>query len=70
MTKFIIAPHGWAYLVIVIDWYTKEIVGYDISLRSKTQEWLNALNMALNKKFKDGVRGKDLKIINRVQGIL
>ena len=64
MTRFIIAPHGWAYLVIVIDWYTKEIVGYNISLRSKTQEWLKALNMALNKKFKYGVRGKGLKIIS------
>jgi len=27
MTKFLVAGLGWVYLVIVIDWYTKKIVG-------------------------------------------
>ncbi|MCC6933397.1 MAG: IS3 family transposase [Deltaproteobacteria bacterium] len=34
MTKFL-AGCSWFYLVIVIDWYTKKIVGWDLALRSK-----------------------------------
>ena len=64
MTKFMIEGLGWAYLVIVLDWFTKEIVGFDISLRSKTENWLKALEMGLNKKFEAGV------VLNRLQGHL
>jgi len=42
---------GCAYLVIVLDW-----LGFDISLRSTTKDWLKALEIGLNKKFKAGVR--------------
>ena len=28
ITKFIIEGLGWAYLVIVLDWFTKEVVGF------------------------------------------
>ena len=34
MTKFLISSVGWVYLVIVLDWFSKRIVGWDISLRS------------------------------------
>ena len=64
MTKFMIEGLGWAYLVIVLDWFTKEIVGFDISLRSKSEDWLKALEMGLNKKFPAGVREKGLKLIS------
>jgi transposase InsO family protein len=64
MTKFMIEGLGWAYLVIVLDWFTKEIVGFDISLRSKTENWLKALEMGLNKKFEAGV------VLNQLQGRL
>ena len=47
MTKFLVESVGWVYLVIVLDWYTKKIVGYDISLRSRRQEWEAALDRAL-----------------------
>jgi hypothetical protein len=30
MTKFLISSIGWIYLVIVLDWYTKKIVGWNI----------------------------------------
>lgn len=36
MTKFMIPSIGWAYLVIVLDWLTKKIVGWNLSLRSRT----------------------------------
>jgi putative transposase len=34
MTKFLVSSIGWIYLVIVLDWYTKKIVGWNISLTS------------------------------------
>ena len=30
MTKFMIQGLGWCYLVIVLDWFTKKIVGYSV----------------------------------------
>ncbi len=55
MTK-IKLPTGWVYLHVVKDWYTKEIVGYSLSHRSKTEDWLEALDMAIQKRFPDGIR--------------
>jgi len=64
MTKFIINGLGWVYLVIVLDWYCKKLVGWDISVRSKATDWEKALSMAFNREFPDGVRGKGLKLIS------
>lgn len=64
MTKFIINGLGWVYLAIVLDWYTKKVVGWDISLRSKSSDWQRALAMAVNREFSGGVRGKGLKLIS------
>jgi transposase InsO family protein len=59
MTKILIGPWGWLYLVVVLDWYTKEIVGYSLSMTSKTNDWLEALEMAVNKRFPNGIREAD-----------
>ena len=48
MTKIKIASWGWLYLTVVLDWHTKEIIGHSLSLRSKTEDWLDALQMAVN----------------------
>jgi putative transposase len=64
MTKFLISSLGWVYLVIVLDWFTKKIVGWDISLRSKACDWQRALAMALNNEFSEGVRGGGLRLIS------
>lgn len=42
MTKIRMSTWGWLYLTIVLDWYTKEIVGYSLGLQSRTGDWLNA----------------------------
>ena len=55
MTKVKIGSFGWVYLHIVLDWYTKEIIGFSFSFQSKTNDWLNALNMAVNSRFPDGI---------------
>lgn len=64
MTKFLVTSVGWVYLVIVLDWYSKKIVGWDVSIRSKTAEWKNAVEMAVNNQFRQGVRGQGLKLVS------
>ncbi len=64
MTKFLIPALGWVYLVIVLDWYTKKIVGWNLSLRSRSAEWRQALEMGIQGKFPEGVRGRGLKLIS------
>ena len=56
MTKIKIAPWGWLYLCIVLDWCTKEIVGYSLSIQSKTDDWLQAVATAVNNRFPGGIR--------------
>jgi len=64
MTKFLIPVLGWVYLVIVLDWYTKKIVGWDLSLRSRASEWRGALEGAIEREFSQGVRDQGLKLIS------
>ena len=56
MTK-ILFPNGWSYLHIVKDWYSKEIVGWGFSMTSRTEDWLEALNHAINCRYPHGIRG-------------
>lgn len=55
MTKVKLAS-GWKYLHVVKDWFTKEIVGWSLSHSSTTDDWLEALDMAVNKRFLTGIR--------------
>jgi len=64
MTKFLISSFGWVYLVVVLDWYTKKVVGWDLSLRSRATEWKEAIDMAIQREFPQGVRGSGLKVIS------
>jgi transposase InsO family protein len=64
MTKFLIPALGWAYLVIVLDWYTKKVVGWDLALRSRRQEWEAALAMGLEAEFPEGVREAGLHLVS------
>ena len=59
MTKVMIQGFGWLYLVIVLDWYTKKIVGHSISTKSKANDWLDALNDACNNQFPEGILSKE-----------
>lgn len=61
MTKIMIPSYGWLYLVIVLDWFTKKIVGYSLSPRSKARDWLDALNLAVLNQFPAGIRGAQAK---------
>lgn len=56
MTKVKIPSYGWAYLHLVLDWGSKKLVGWQMSRTSKTCDWLEALNQAVNNQFPDGYR--------------
>ena len=64
MTKIMIDGYGWVYLVIVLDWYTKRIVGWDLSMSCKTDRWLKAIDMAISSEYPYGVRDQSLKLIS------
>ena len=63
MTK-VITDSGWVYVVIVLDWYTKKIVGHYSGTRATSREWLEALEKGLNREFPGGVRGHGLKLMS------
>ena len=56
MTKIMVPSWGWMYLTVVLDWHTKKIVGYDLSVQSRAEDWLNALHRAVNEQFPGGIR--------------
>ena len=64
MTKVLVDSFGWVYVVIVLDWYTKKIVGYYASIQSKAVHWLAALNMAVNRQFPEGARGHNIHLMS------
>jgi len=63
MTK-VLTNTGWVYVVIVLDWYTKKIVGHYSGTRATSREWLEALEKGLNREFPNGARGQELKLMS------
>lgn len=55
MTK-VMTRDGWAYVVLVVDWYSKKVVGHYCGEQSKSWHWLAALNKAVNRQFPRGIR--------------
>jgi len=64
MTKVMVAGFGWMYVVVVLDWYTKKIVGYYAGIQCRSHDWLRALNDAVNREFPDGIRGGGLSLMS------
>ena len=64
MAKVLIQNFGWVYIVILLDWYSKKIVGYHADIRSKTEHWLKTLDMAVNRQFPNGARGQGLHLLS------
>jgi putative transposase len=63
MTKVLVSGFGWGYVVVVIDWYTKKVVGYHAGLRCTAKQWLEALDMAVSGQFLNGARGQSLSLM-------
>jgi transposase InsO family protein len=64
MTKFYVHGAGWLYLVVVLDWYTKRILGHSLHLRSKAPEWLEALHQAVAVACPLGSRAYDVHLMS------
>lgn len=64
MTKVMVEGFGWIYIVVVLDWYTKKIVGYYAGLQCRSKHWLEALNEAVNRQFPQGVREQGLNLMS------
>lgn len=64
MTKFYVQGMGWLYLVIVLDWFTKKVVGYKLDTRSRSKEWIEALDMGVTNQCPDGSREHRLFLIS------
>lgn len=64
MTKMMVEPAGWVYLVLVLDWYTKKIVGHYARLRANTTHWLTALDMAVQRQFPYGSHDHGLHLMS------
>lgn len=52
------------YLVIVLDWYTKKIVGHYVGLQAKMSHWLAALDRAVQRQFPIGSRDHGLHLMS------
>lgn len=64
MTKVMVEPFGWMYVVLVLDWYTKKIVGHYAGLQAKGAQWLLALEQAVQRQFPAGVQGHRLSLMS------
>lgn len=63
MTKFLVGKLGWVYLVVVIDWYTKKLIGYRVSTRCRSGEWKSALQKAVNTACPIGSREYEINLM-------
>lgn len=65
MTKVMVDSWGWVYLHVALNWGSKRIVGWQLSPRSKTVDWLEALSGAVNEQFPEGIRESEgLKLVS------
>ena len=64
MTKVMVNGFGWMYVVVVLDWYTKKIVGYYAGMQCRGKHWLEALDEAVNQQFPEGVRDQGLHLMS------
>jgi putative transposase len=64
MTKLLVDGFGWVYIVLVLEWYTKRIVGYDAGTPCTARHWLTALDMAMNQQFPQGARDQGVSLMS------
>jgi len=64
MTKVMVNGFGWMYVAVVLDWYTKKIVGYYAGMQCRGKHWLEALDEAVNQQFPEGVRDQGLYLMS------
>ena len=60
-TKFLVGA-TWVWLLVVMDRFSREVVGWTLSLRARATEARAVLEAALRERFPEGVRGRGLKV--------
>jgi len=60
-TKLVVGS-TWYWLLVVMDRFTREVVGWELSRRARASEVKAALDRALLERFPEGVRGRGLKV--------
>jgi len=68
MTKVWVEGVGWLYLFAIIDCFTREIVGYSLSLFASTKKLLKALDMAGSNRFAHGIPKETFLILGSDNG--
>jgi putative transposase len=62
MTSFMLTTGTPMFLVLVMDIFTRRIIGWHLNRRCRAKEWLKALNQALCAEFPEGPREAGLTI--------
>lgn len=55
---------GWTYIVLVKDWYTKQIVGHHCGTTATSREWLSALERGLACQCPEGSRTEQIHLMS------
>jgi len=63
MTK-VMTRSGHAYVVLVLDWYTKKLVGHYVGVQSKAEHWLEALERAVQRQCPNGSRDCNISLMS------
>jgi putative transposase len=63
-TKVLVPGFGWVDIVVILDWYTKKVVGYYAGIQCSAKHWLAALDMAVNRQFPAGARGQGWSLMS------
>lgn len=64
MTKVKTVHDGWAYVVVVKDWFTKKVIGHYTGDRSKSEHWIAALERAVQSQCPNGSREEDISLMS------
>jgi transposase InsO family protein len=64
MTKFLIEDVGWIYLVAVVDWYSRKVVGHAMDVHCRSELWIQALESAVLNEFPNGSRDENLFLMS------
>lgn len=64
MTKFYVNTVGWVYLVVVLDWYSRKLVGFSFGCKPDTNLWLEALHMAVQNECPLGARAYGVNVMS------
>ena len=60
MTSIVLTTLQRLFLIVVMDIFTRRIVGWHLSTRCRSREWIMALEQACDKEFPEGVRDANL----------